>query len=132
MLMIRLSTGTMFNVLELPRDLIPRGMFAADGAPGLTVFLAFFATLLGVIRVTSGSLSPVLAAHIAFNGVPMAAALSRIELPEVRAAQTLFSLIVVGVLLAGFVLLVRRSPAAAESREQEAQVPTWETTNHAI
>ena len=50
MLMIRLTTDRMFNVLELPRDVIPTAMFAADGTPGVTAFLAFFATLFVALR----------------------------------------------------------------------------------
>lgn len=50
MLAFRVTTHEMFNVLELPRDLIPSGMYAADGAPGLTAFLAFFATLFVALR----------------------------------------------------------------------------------
>ncbi len=49
-LTVRLTTAEMFNVLELPQDLIPQGMYAADGTPGLTVFLAYFATLFVLIR----------------------------------------------------------------------------------
>ncbi len=49
MLMIRLSTGEMFNPLELPRDLIPMGMFVG-GEPGLTAYLAFFGTLFVALR----------------------------------------------------------------------------------
>jgi hypothetical protein len=49
-LMIRLTTGEMFNVLDLPRDVIPTGMYAADGTPGLAAFLAFFATLFALVR----------------------------------------------------------------------------------
>ena len=45
MLMVRLSTNEMFNVLDLPRDVIPNGIYASDGTPGLTPFLAYFATL---------------------------------------------------------------------------------------
>ena len=55
MLMIRLSTAEMFNVLELPRETIPSGMYAADGTPGLTAFLAFFATLFVVLAVVAAS-----------------------------------------------------------------------------
>jgi hypothetical protein len=50
MLMIHLSNTEMFNVLELPRDMIPTGMYASDGTPGLTPFLAYFATLFVVLR----------------------------------------------------------------------------------
>lgn len=50
LLMVRLSTNEMFNVLELPRDLIPMGIYASDGTPGLTPFLAYFATLFVVLR----------------------------------------------------------------------------------
>jgi hypothetical protein len=50
MLMIRLSTREMFNVLELPRDIIPRSMYASDGTFGLTPFLAYFATVFVVLR----------------------------------------------------------------------------------
>jgi hypothetical protein len=49
-LMIRLSTHEMFNVMELPRELIPQSMFAADGSPGVTAFLAYFATLFVALR----------------------------------------------------------------------------------
>ncbi|MCU0958643.1 MAG: serine/threonine protein kinase [Pirellulaceae bacterium] len=49
-LTIRLSTAEMFNVLELPKELIPRGMYASDGAPGLTAFLTYFATLFVLLR----------------------------------------------------------------------------------
>ncbi len=50
MLMIRLSPTEMFNVLGLPAEVIPGGMYAADGTPGLTAFLAFFATLFVALR----------------------------------------------------------------------------------
>jgi len=50
MLMVRLSTKEMFNVLELPSDVIPKGIYASDGTPGLTPFLAYFATLFLVLR----------------------------------------------------------------------------------
>ncbi|MHB8953505.1 MAG: serine/threonine-protein kinase [Pirellulaceae bacterium] len=50
MLMIRLSTQEMFNVLELPRDIIPTRMYANDGTLGLTPFLAYFATVFVVLR----------------------------------------------------------------------------------
>ncbi len=50
MLMIRLSQAEMFNVLGLPAEAIPSGMYAADGTPGLTAFLAFFATLFVALR----------------------------------------------------------------------------------
>ena len=50
MLMVRLSTKEMFNVLELPSDVIPTGIYASDGTPGLTPFLAYFATLFLVLR----------------------------------------------------------------------------------
>ena len=50
MLMVRLSTSEMFNVLELPRDVIPTGMYASGGTLGLTPFLAYFATLFVVLR----------------------------------------------------------------------------------
>jgi hypothetical protein len=50
MLMIRLSTQEMFNVLELPRDIIPTRMYATDGTLGLTPFLAYFATVFVVLR----------------------------------------------------------------------------------
>lgn len=50
LLMIRLSTDEMFNVLELPSKLIPRSMYAADGTPGMTAFAAFFATLFVLLR----------------------------------------------------------------------------------
>lgn len=49
MLMITLSTSEMFNVLELPADIIPHGMYV-NGTPELTAFLAFFATLFLVLR----------------------------------------------------------------------------------
>ncbi|MFW6171525.1 MAG: protein kinase domain-containing protein, partial [Planctomycetota bacterium] len=48
MLMIRLSTDHMFNVLELPPRVIPQAMYT-NGTPGVTVFLAFFATLFAVL-----------------------------------------------------------------------------------
>ncbi len=47
LLMIRLTNREMFNVLELP---IPRGMYAADGTPVITAFLAYFATLFVALR----------------------------------------------------------------------------------
>ena len=47
LLMIRLTSREMFNLFELP---IPRGMYAADGTPILTTFLAYFATLFVVLR----------------------------------------------------------------------------------
>jgi hypothetical protein len=50
MLEIRLSNHEMFNVLDLPRDVIPSGLYASDGTPGLTPFLAYFATLFVVLR----------------------------------------------------------------------------------
>ena len=40
----------MFNVLDLPSEMIPRRIFASDGTPGLTPFLAYFATLFLVLR----------------------------------------------------------------------------------
>ena len=50
LLMIRLSANEMFNVLDLPRDIIPSSMYAADGSPHLTAFLAQFATLFVIVR----------------------------------------------------------------------------------
>ncbi|MHB8969824.1 MAG: serine/threonine-protein kinase [Pirellulaceae bacterium] len=52
MLMIRLSTQEMFNVLELPRDMIPTSIYANanEGTLGLTPFLAYFGTLFVVLR----------------------------------------------------------------------------------
>jgi hypothetical protein len=50
MLMIRLSTREMFNVLELPRDMIPTSIYANEGTLGLTPFLAYFGTLFVVFR----------------------------------------------------------------------------------
>ncbi|MFO7901979.1 MAG: serine/threonine-protein kinase [Pirellulaceae bacterium] len=47
MLMIRLATDQMFNVLELPASVIPQAMYA-NGTPGVTAFLAFFVTLFAV------------------------------------------------------------------------------------
>ena len=49
-LMIRLSTRDMFNPLQLPEYIIPHGMYLADGTPGLTAFLANFATLFVILR----------------------------------------------------------------------------------
>lgn len=49
-LTIRLSTAEMFNVLQLPAEFIPQGMYARDGAPGLTAFLTYFATLFVLLR----------------------------------------------------------------------------------
>ena len=58
-LMVRLSTNEMFNVLDLPVDLIPKRIYASDGTPGLTPFLAYFATLFLVSPVVAsgGSLA---------------------------------------------------------------------------
>ncbi len=49
-LMVRLSTAEMYNVLELPPDIIPSGMLSADGAPSLAAFLTYFATLFLILR----------------------------------------------------------------------------------
>lgn len=49
-LMIRLTTHEMFNVLDLPSEIIPQRIYASDGAFGLTPFLAYFATLFVVLR----------------------------------------------------------------------------------
>lgn len=49
-LLIRLTTAEMFNVLDLPREVIPRGMYGLDGGPNLAAFLAFFATLFALVR----------------------------------------------------------------------------------
>ena len=49
-LMIRLTTSEMFNVLELPREVIPASMYSSDGTPGVTAFLAYFATMFLVLR----------------------------------------------------------------------------------
>ncbi len=50
LLMVRLSTQEMFNVLELPHEVIPTGIYADDGAPDLAAFLAYFATLFVLLR----------------------------------------------------------------------------------
>jgi serine/threonine protein kinase len=50
LLMIPLGQGEMFNVLELPRDLIPSSMYGTDGAPLPTAFMAFFGTLFLILR----------------------------------------------------------------------------------
>ncbi len=49
-LMIRLTTNEMFNVLDLPREIVPSRIYANDGTPGLTPFLAYFATLFVILR----------------------------------------------------------------------------------
>ncbi len=50
MLELRLSQHEMFNVLEMPNELIPAAMYFSDGAPRMTAFLAFFATVFAVLR----------------------------------------------------------------------------------
>jgi hypothetical protein len=50
MLGLRLSQGEMFNVLEMPGELIPTSMYFTDGAPRMTAFLAFFATIFAMLR----------------------------------------------------------------------------------
>ncbi len=50
LLMLRLSTGEMFNVLEMPTSMIPASMYFTDGAPRITAFLAFFATVFAILR----------------------------------------------------------------------------------
>jgi hypothetical protein len=50
LLMLRLSTGEMFNVLEMPTSVIPASMYFTDGAPRITAFLAFFATIFAILR----------------------------------------------------------------------------------
>lgn len=47
-LMIQLSTDRMFNVLELPADVIPQAMYT-NGSPELTAFLAYFVTLFALL-----------------------------------------------------------------------------------
>jgi hypothetical protein len=50
LLMLSLSLGEMSNVLELPRDLIPSGMYATDDTPLLTAFMAYFGSLFLILR----------------------------------------------------------------------------------
>jgi serine/threonine protein kinase len=50
LLMLQLSRGEMFNVLEMPNSIIPTSMYFTDGAPRITAFLAFFATIFALLR----------------------------------------------------------------------------------
>jgi hypothetical protein len=50
LLMLQLSRGEMFNVLEMPNSMIPASMYFTDGAPRVTAFLAFFATMFAILR----------------------------------------------------------------------------------
>lgn len=50
LLLVDLSARNMFNVLELPSDIIPSDMYTATGAPLATAFLAYFASLFLILR----------------------------------------------------------------------------------
>jgi len=49
-LMVRLAGREIANVIGMPNDFVPSGMYAADGTPFLTAFLAYFAALFLVLR----------------------------------------------------------------------------------
>lgn len=49
-LMVRLAGREIANVIGVPNDFVPPGMYGADGTPFLTAFLAYFAALFLVLR----------------------------------------------------------------------------------
>jgi len=84
--------------------------------------IGLVAVILGILRASSGSLWPSLAAHAAFNAVTVVSGVTRWQAPELGVTAQLGGAAFCGLAVYGAFSLARRSGRALQNRADEAQV----------